>query len=59
MVRGKKSSGDKDTKVGAPEAGKSTTGPAASVDKPSSEQPCLVVTLGEMIGKSPTSGVSR
>lgn len=50
MVRGNTSSGDKNAKAGAPEAGKSTTASAASVDKPSSEQPCLVVTLGEMIG---------
>jgi signal transduction histidine kinase len=49
MVRGNTSSGDKNAKAGAPEAGKSTTASAASVDKPSSDQPCLVVGIFNLI----------
>jgi signal transduction histidine kinase len=49
MVRGNTSSGDKNAKAGAPEAGKSTTASVASVDKPSSDQLCLVVGIFNLI----------
>lgn len=50
MVRKKTLASDNNTTKGAPEAAKDTADHTASVDKPSSKRPCLVVGIGASAG---------